>query len=88
MKVARWGNSLAVRIPRPLIDALGLREGDEVSLSAAARGRVAISKDRGREDAIARIRTASWPLPADYRFDRADANGRDVIGSDRPRDGG
>ena len=78
MRVAKWGNSLAVRIPRPVIDALGLREGDEVRLSAAARGTVVVSKDGRRDDAIARIRTASWSLPPDYRFDRGDANARDV----------
>ena len=88
MRVARWGNSLAVRIPRPVIDALGLREGDEVRLAAAPRGAVTVSRDRRRDDALSRIRTASWPLPPDYRFDRGEANARDAIGSDRARDGG
>lgn len=88
MRVAKWGNSLAVRIPRPVIEALGLQEGDEVRLSAAARGTVAVSRDLRRDDAMARIKKASWSLPPDYRFDRGDANARDVIGSDRSRDGG
>ena len=28
----RWGNSLGVRIPRPLLDQLGLREGAQVDI--------------------------------------------------------
>lgn len=32
MQIARWGNSLAVRIPAPLVAELGLSEGKEVSL--------------------------------------------------------
>ncbi len=31
-KVAKWGNSLAVRLPKPLVDDLGLRPGREVEL--------------------------------------------------------
>ena len=33
MKVARWGNSLAVRIPQPLAEQARLGEGDEVEVS-------------------------------------------------------
>jgi antitoxin MazE len=32
--IARWGNSLAVRLPKAVIDALGLREGDDVRVTA------------------------------------------------------
>ena len=32
-KLARWGNSLALRIPRPVADRLGLDEGATVELS-------------------------------------------------------
>ena len=31
-KVVKWGNSQGVRIPRNVIDAAGLRVGDDVSL--------------------------------------------------------
>lgn len=31
-KVAKWGNSLAVRLPKPLVDDLGLRPGREVEV--------------------------------------------------------
>ncbi len=32
MQVAKWGNSLAIRIPAAVAEALGLRAGDEVEV--------------------------------------------------------
>ncbi|WP_103764503.1 AbrB/MazE/SpoVT family DNA-binding domain-containing protein [Roseovarius confluentis] len=32
MQVAKWGNSLAVRLPAELVIELGLKEGDEIDL--------------------------------------------------------
>ena len=32
-RVQRWGNSLALRIPKPLADEVGLRPADEVEIS-------------------------------------------------------
>ena len=32
MQVAKWGNSLAVRLPADLVRELGLKEGDQVDL--------------------------------------------------------
>ena len=34
MQVAKWGNSLAVRLPAELVRKLGLKEGDEIALTA------------------------------------------------------
>ncbi|WP_234554057.1 AbrB/MazE/SpoVT family DNA-binding domain-containing protein [Thermus caliditerrae] len=39
-KVARWGHSLAVRIPKPLAEAVGLLPGEEVILEAKGEGLV------------------------------------------------
>lgn len=35
-KIARWGNSLAVRIPREAAERSGMRAGDDVAISASA----------------------------------------------------
>ena len=32
MQVAKWGNSLAVRLPADLVRELGLKEGDQIDL--------------------------------------------------------
>jgi antitoxin MazE len=29
MQVSKWGNSLAVRLPAAVVEALGLKEGDQ-----------------------------------------------------------
>jgi antitoxin MazE len=34
-QIVKWGNSLAVRIPKPLAEQAGLEEGEKVSLQAA-----------------------------------------------------
>ena len=38
MQVAKWGNSLAVRIPAELVRELELREGDEIDLYSLQPG--------------------------------------------------
>ena len=35
MQVSRWGNSLAVRLPKKLVEEAGLAEGDEVDVRVA-----------------------------------------------------
>jgi antitoxin MazE len=35
MQVARWGNSLAVRLPAAVVEALELKEGDEIETHVA-----------------------------------------------------
>jgi antitoxin MazE len=70
MRIAKWGNSLAVRLPASLV------EGDDVNIQAAKDGGFAVASDRSKEDAFKRIRELRRPLPAGYKFDRAEANER------------
>ena len=76
MQVAKWGNSLAVRLPRKLVEELGLQAGDEVEVVDAARDRLALRKADQRDAAMERMKQRGWALPADYRFDRDEANAR------------
>ena len=32
MQVSKWGNSLAVRLPAAVVDALELKEGDQIEI--------------------------------------------------------
>ena len=32
MQVSKWGNSLAVRLPASIVEALHLKEGDDISI--------------------------------------------------------
>ncbi|TWB63641.1 AbrB/MazE/SpoVT family DNA-binding domain-containing protein [Nitrospirillum viridazoti] len=76
MRVAKWGNSLAVRLPVAMVRALGLKEGDEVEIHVADRREVAVTHKPGREDLLIRLRSFRGRLPADFKFDRHDANAR------------
>lgn len=77
MQVARWGNSLAVRIPADVARALGLKEGDDVDLCALDSGGVAVITEKQlRADAIERIRELAVPAPPGFKFDREEANAR------------
>ena len=76
MLVSRWGNSLGVRIPRALVDTLGLKPGDELEVVASTATRVVVAKDDRRAHAVDRMRGRAWPVPEGYAFDRDDANAR------------
>jgi antitoxin MazE len=74
MQVSKWGNSLAIRLPAAVVEALGLKEGDEVEVHVVGERTFGIDRDRDRERALARIRAFGRELPADWKFDRTAAN--------------
>lgn len=76
MQVSKWGNSLAVRLPAAVVEALDLRDGDDIEIQIAGRRVFKVSRDQSRERAIAKLRKLSRPLPPGFVFDRKDANGR------------
>ena len=76
MQVAKWGNSLAVRLPRAVVKALRLKAGDEIEITIAGARRFALTRDRSRDKALARLRKFRGRLPADFKFDRTAANER------------
>ncbi|HZZ62528.1 MAG TPA: AbrB/MazE/SpoVT family DNA-binding domain-containing protein [Roseiarcus sp.] len=76
MRVARWGNNLAVRLPKELVNSLSLKAGDVLTIVDASRERLAVAKDERRKRAIDNMRARRWKLPDDYRFDREEANRR------------
>jgi len=43
LQVAKWGNSLAVRLPVECIRAAGLREGDSVEASIGTTGAITLA---------------------------------------------
>ena len=81
MQVAKWGNSLAVRLPAKLVDELGLVEGDEIEIVKASRERLEIERKMDRQVAIEKLRKLREKLrgkvPAGYRFKRSDAYDED-----------
>lgn len=76
MRVAKWGNSLAVRLPDAVVKALRLEPGDEIEIVVAGERRFHVGRDRSRERALARLRALKQPLPRGFRLDRDEANAR------------
>ncbi len=76
MQVAKWGNSLAVRLPSTVVEALQLREGDDIEIYVAGARAMEVSRKPDRDELIARLRAFRGRLPADFRFDRDDADAR------------
>jgi antitoxin MazE len=57
-QLAKWGNSLAVRIPRHIAQVARLREGDPLSLSVGKDGAVLLRPARRKyrlEELVSRI---------------------------------
>lgn len=76
MQVAKWGNSLAIRLPAALVEALELREGDEIELRVADRDQIEVNRKPTRQELIRRLDKYRGLLPADIKFDRDEANAR------------
>ena len=80
MKVSKWGNSLAVRLPAAVVAEKGLKVGDEIDAL------ITLKNDAAQEERKRKIE-AAWAkfdrvvgkieFPADYKFDRDEANSRD-----------
>jgi antitoxin MazE len=76
MQVSKWGNSLAVRLPKTLVDEMGLKPGDDLVVMDASKGVIAVAKNDQRRRALEELATLNWTLPRDYKFDRDEANSR------------
>jgi antitoxin MazE len=76
MQIAKWGNSLAVRLPAAVVDALDLKEGDQIEIRVAGKRKFEIARDSSTQQALKRIRQLRRPLPRAFKFDRLQANER------------
>jgi antitoxin MazE len=76
MKVAKWGNSLAIRLPAAVVDIMGLKEGDEIDVRVVGTGGIEVERSKGLEEMLARLRKYRGIVPKDFKFDRLEANAR------------
>jgi antitoxin MazE len=72
LSIAKWGNSLAIRIPLPIAREAGLAEGDEVSLGLTKEGHLLLRAIRARyslDELVSQIKPSNrhaetdWGLP-------------------------
>jgi antitoxin MazE len=73
MQIARWGNSLAVRLPSKLLQELQLKEGDNLEVHATGAKTFEFRKQITREEALEALNKHSFHVPAGYKFKREDA---------------
>lgn len=76
MQVSKWGNSLAIRLPAVVVEVLGIKEGDEIDIQVAGERKFDVSKERTRDEWLEKLRSHRGLIPADFKFDRDDANER------------
>jgi antitoxin MazE len=77
MQVAKWGNSLAVRLPAAVVQALDLTEGEEIELHVVGERSLEVARKMPPRELLSRLRRLRGRLPADFRFDRLEANDAD-----------
>jgi antitoxin MazE len=76
MQVSKWGNSLAVRLPAAVVEALELKEGDDIEVHVIGARAFGVKKAPGARELLARLRKFRGKLPADFKFDRIEVNER------------
>jgi antitoxin MazE len=67
MQVGKWGNSLAVRLPAALVEALEPEEGDEVEIHVVDARELAVARKPDREELLKRLRAFRGRLPEEAR---------------------
>jgi antitoxin MazE len=76
VQVSKWGDSLAVRLPKALVEKMGLRAGDELNIVDVIERTLVVEREDRRKAAVENMRARKWTPPADYKFDRDEANER------------
>ena len=78
MQVSKWGNSLAIRLPAAVVDALKLKEGDRVEILVAGEREFEVRRDQSRERALENLRKLRRRFPPGFVFDREEAHERGI----------
>ncbi|GGA33793.1 AbrB/MazE/SpoVT family DNA-binding domain-containing protein [Sphingomonas psychrolutea] len=76
MQLSKWGNSFAVRLPKEMVEALALELGQELDVRVQFDGSLRIARKMTPEEAIRGLRKFRGMMPADFKFDREEANAR------------
>ena len=77
MKVAKWGNSLAVRLPAAVVEAMQLQDGDEIEVRVDDPRTLTVVKKPDIEEMLRMLRRFRGRIPADFKFNREELYERD-----------
>ncbi len=67
-QIVKWGNSLAVRIPKPVAEEAGVREGDPIVIEAA-EGHISVR----RKQRVPTLRELVAKITTENRYDEIPA---------------
>jgi antitoxin MazE len=76
MRFAKWGNSLAVRIPAEVVAKLGLSPEEEAEIRVTGKHSFEVVRSRRRAQAVEKLRKLRFTLPEDYAFNREELHER------------
>jgi antitoxin MazE len=76
MRVSKWGNSLAIRLPAAVVEGLNLKVGDEINIHVAGDKDFVVEREMTREEAIELLHSSGMRLPPGFKFNREEANAR------------
>ena len=76
MRISKWAGSLALRLPEEVVTALGLKKGDDVNMKVLDEDKFAVGLSQRKQRAAQALRDLGWHFPADFKFDRDEANER------------
>ena len=76
MQVAKWGNSLAVRLPAKVVEALALKDGDDIEITSAGARTMRVARQPSTAEELVALRRRRGAMPPGFKFDRELANDR------------
>jgi antitoxin MazE len=68
MRVFKWGNNLAIRLPKGVVGEMDLRAGDELNIVNAVGRTLFVQKEDKRKSALARMASRNWAPSPDHKF--------------------
>ncbi|EZP52839.1 hypothetical protein [Sphingomonas sp. RIT328] len=75
MKLTKTSDGYVVKVPDEVVASLGLHDGDDVQFARSGVVVIPVSEEQ-RERALEDMKRLARPFPADYKFDREEANAR------------
>jgi len=79
VKFAKWGNSIAIRIPAEVVAKLGIVANEEAQITVTGEYSFEIARDRSRQEAMEAIGKLARPLPPGYKFNRDEIYDRGMM---------
>ena len=76
MQICKWGNSLAIRLPSAVVEALELKDGDQIEVHITGSREFKIVRDDSQRQALEKLRSLKWKLPPGFVFDRDEVHER------------